>query len=422
MKKSITLLAAVLLIMAGCGENKQSTDDFIIIDVTASYPKKELILQDFLDVEYIKLETNDEFITSCHVQAISKDIIIVKNTRVTDGDIFIFDRKGKAMRKINRKGQSGEEYTVITSVILDEDNGEIFVNCGGLRKVFVYDMFGNFKLSFNYADGKDESSRFSKEIYYNPIYNFDRDYLICQDNASGRNYFGRGPDRARTPIFDVEPRNIFLIVSKQDGRVSKEIQIPFETKISQMFLSDDEKKSGLVYTFGITPYRDRWILTEPSSDTIYSYSPDHNMTPFIVRTPSVQSMNPETFLFPGVMTDRYYFLQTVKKEYDETEPWSNLLETELAYDRQERKTFECIVYNSDFKNKRPVKGLVSEIHTLTIINDNEISFLERIEAHELVEAYEKGELTGQLKEIAAGLEEDSNAVLMLAKYKKNDSK
>jgi hypothetical protein len=39
-------------------------------------------------------------------------------------------------------------------------------------------------------------------------------------------------------------------------------------------------------------------------------------------------------------------------------------------------------------------------------------------AYELVEAYEKGGLKGKLKEIAAELNEESNPVIMLAKYKK----
>ena len=38
--------------MAGCG-GKQSTNELIIVDVTKSYPEKELIIQDFMDVEYI---------------------------------------------------------------------------------------------------------------------------------------------------------------------------------------------------------------------------------------------------------------------------------------------------------------------------------------------------------------------------------
>ena len=49
MKQTKTILAVILLVvLAGCGENKQSNNDLIIVDVSKSYPKKELILQDFL--------------------------------------------------------------------------------------------------------------------------------------------------------------------------------------------------------------------------------------------------------------------------------------------------------------------------------------------------------------------------------------
>jgi len=72
----ITKLISIIILfvlMAGCGEgNKQSGDDFITVDVTKKYPKKELILQDFLDVEYVPLETSDEFITTTSLQAIGK--------------------------------------------------------------------------------------------------------------------------------------------------------------------------------------------------------------------------------------------------------------------------------------------------------------------------------------------------------------
>lgn len=88
------------------------------------------------------------------------------------------------------------------------------------------------------------------------------------------------------------------------------------------------------------------------------------------------------------------------------------------YDRQEKKISEYTVYNDDFTNKRPVKNLVDEILTLTVVNNNEIAFMEKIEAYELIEAYGEGKLKGKLKEIAAELDEDSNPVIMLAKHKK----
>ena len=61
MKTLIFIETILLLVMTSCGSDNASTDGFITVDVTkSSYsPKKELILQDFMDVEYIPLETND---------------------------------------------------------------------------------------------------------------------------------------------------------------------------------------------------------------------------------------------------------------------------------------------------------------------------------------------------------------------------
>ncbi|MDR1369842.1 MAG: 6-bladed beta-propeller [Dysgonamonadaceae bacterium] len=416
MKKVNTILVIILFVMAGCTGCKQSgveSNDFITVDVTADYPKKELVLQDFLDVEYIPLESSDEFITAGYVQAIGKNILLVRNTnQAGGGNIFFFDRNGKGLRKINRRGQSGEEYINITGLItLDESNGEMFVHCGVSRDVLVYDLSGNFKRSFKYMDRADKSGRF-KYIYYDPVYSFDRDHLIVQDFFSGRDFSGTEEGNR-----DMESRNIFWIISKRDGSVTREIKIPFEKKIFQVVFSASGGV-GMVENPGLIPYRDGCILVEPSADTIYRYSADHNMTPFIVRTPSVQSMNPEVFLFPGVITERYCFMQTIKKEYDKTESRGYMPRTDLVYDRQEKKIFKYTVYNDDFTNERPIKNLVDAILKLTVVNNEEIAFMEKIEADELVEAYEKGQLKGRLKEIAAQLNEDSNPVIMLAKYRK----
>lgn len=49
------MLGAILFILMGCGVDK--SDSLVTVDVTVNYPKKELVLQDFMDVEYIPLET-----------------------------------------------------------------------------------------------------------------------------------------------------------------------------------------------------------------------------------------------------------------------------------------------------------------------------------------------------------------------------
>lgn len=77
-----------------------------------------------------------------------------------------------------------------------------------------------------------------------------------------------------------------------------------------------------------------------------------------------------------------------------------------------------MIYNHDFSNKRVVENLTFDILDLCVMNSDEIAFTERLEASDLVEAYHAGKLKGQLKEIASKLTEESNPVILLAKYKK----
>ena len=64
MKNVHSILIMLLLIIAGCGKNNQPANELSTVDVTAKYPYKELILQDFMDVEYIPLETTCLLYTS----------------------------------------------------------------------------------------------------------------------------------------------------------------------------------------------------------------------------------------------------------------------------------------------------------------------------------------------------------------------
>ena len=387
MKRVNSIFAIILFMMAGCGSSKSGNenDTFIKVNVRAGYPKKELILQDFMDVEFIPLETSREFLCQGRVLAIGKDIIIVKNN-VGDGDIFIFDRNGKGLRKFNCLGGGPGEYTFILGIVLDEDNGEILVNDHSIRKILVYDLYGKFKRSFNHKE----------EAEYDEIYNYDRENLICKD-GSYRAY--------------MENVQSFVIISKQDGSITKEIQIPFEQKKSTIMMQTIDQ--GVIATgirhFPIIPHHDSWILTDPSSDTIFIFS-DYSLTPFMTRTPSVQSMNPEIFLFPETVTEHYYFMKTVKKEFDFTKS-EGFPETHLLYDRQEKKIYECTLYNDDFLTKKSVEITQRPIN-------NKIAFWQKIEADDLFEAYGKGQLEGKLKEIAAGMKEEDNPVIMLVKHKR----
>ena len=387
MKKISAILATILFLMTGCGGNKQSSDDFITVDVTKSYSlKKELILQDFMDVEYIALETNNDFLNQGFVQDIGKEIILVRN-RTNDGDIFVYDRNGKALRKINRKGGGPEEYTSIYNITLDEDNNEMFVNDLSAKKIFVYDLYGNFKRSFKHKEGT--GSR-----YYVDIFNYDRDNLICHDRYN--------------------EEITFLLISKQDGSITKEIKIPFKEKKDLLVTKTDGEMTYAITpgaSRSITPNNGNWILSEFSSDTIYTFLPDYSLRPFIVRTPSVQSMDPEVMIRLRLMSDRYYFIEAVENKYN-FDTSTGFSTTYFMYDTQEKVLGGYTAYNGDYSTKKEIY-----MSSLSPVN-HEIESWQYIEAHQLVESYEKDELKGKLKELAATLDEEDNPVIMLVKHKK----
>ena len=97
----VNLISVVLLFaLAGCGKDKQSTGELVTINVSKDYPEKELILQDIMDVEYIALETTDEFITHGNVMDVDEKFIIVKNN--TKSTKLIFSKKKQKKLRIKK--------------------------------------------------------------------------------------------------------------------------------------------------------------------------------------------------------------------------------------------------------------------------------------------------------------------------------
>ena len=402
-----------MAVIAGCGgKGKQQTDDkiivdvtksdflqnddFITVDVTKSYStKKELILQDFMDVEYIALETNDEFVNQGVVLDIGEKFILVKN-QLRDGDIFIYDRHGKALRKINRKGEGPEEYNLFRFAVLDEINEEFYINDDMKKKFFVYDLYGNFKRSFGYSNSSGTMIWGLTVSKYVDMVNFDKDHLFCFDEYS-------------------EDAN-FVLISKQDGRIAKEIKLPLKEKtILRQFILTGESEAlmvGAAPHSSIIPYEGNCILFDVSSDTVYTFSPDYSLRPFIARTPTVQSMDPAVCLIVRLISNSYIFFEAVKNEYN----WNTrtgYATSFFMYDRQEKTSSGYIVYNGDYATQEIY------MNRLTPVNHAEIAYQQKIEAYRLVDDYQNGRLKdGKLKEIASHLDAEDNPVIMLVKHKK----
>ena len=269
----------------------------------------------------------------------------------------------------------------------------MYVSNSYRKQILIYDFEGNFKRSLRYKE----------DFSYWYIQNFDKDNYICYDALS-----------------DVKKKNEthpLLLISKKDGNITKEIQIPYKKKIST---SVNARIGDMTIFFGaqrfpITCYFGDYALSLSSSDTIYRYQRDHTMTPLIVRTPSIQFMaESKVFLYPWILTDRYYFMETIKKVFDSNT--KKLNSTDLLFDRQKNALFEYQVYNNDYAEKKLVPLSSSNTTICPRALNAEIVSWQVLEAYQLVEDFEKGILKGKLKEAAAGLNPESNPIIMLIKY------
>ena len=78
-------------------------------------------------------------------------------------------------------------------------------------------------------------------------------------------------------------------------------------------------------------------------------------------------MLPEVFLFPKIFTNRYCFIEKVKKE-------TKFSTVNLIYDRKENELYEYVLYNGDYSNARKIN-----MADIGILND-EVIFYQRIKA------------------------------------------
>jgi hypothetical protein len=271
-----------MLLGNGCADTKQlANNSIIVVDINQIHPEKALNgEEEIVSVEIIPLETNDEFLCGGEVVAFTDEIIVYRNLRFKGGEIFLFDRQGKALKKINRQGPGAEEYAANYDVVYDDANKELYVN-SLVSGVVVYDLEGNFKRRFQQIN----------HTAYWEMENYDRESLICYTR-------------------DEHVEHPFFLISKQTGEKIRDVVVPYKKRISL------DSNGGMVTGRSLIKTGNEFILFEPSSDTIYSLNPRESVLhPFLCRTPPIQTMQIPVFLLPNMKVGPFLFLTWLKKEY-----------------------------------------------------------------------------------------------------------
>lgn len=126
---------------------KLKQDSLIVLNVPlrSEYLKNKIPLSKLVDSSFsIVLETtNRNLIGKIDDVKIFENKIFVLDSRKAEA-IFVFDMKGHYLRQIGETGRGPQEYPYPQDFSIDEDFKEILVFNGSIRKIFRYNLDGDF--------------------------------------------------------------------------------------------------------------------------------------------------------------------------------------------------------------------------------------------------------------------------------------
>lgn len=137
------LCFVLILLLGACYKGVQRGDDNIVVDLTANV-QDILFYSSFVDsISYINLETTENcLIGKIKDVIISSERIFVLDDRLSI--IWIFDKEGRYLNKIDSKGNGPEEYKTLKQFDYDEQNQTILLLDVWTKTILSYDLNGAF--------------------------------------------------------------------------------------------------------------------------------------------------------------------------------------------------------------------------------------------------------------------------------------
>jgi len=392
--KVLFILLSAILIGCQSGGGKSKTAELPVIDISKSYPKKEIILQNIADIEYIPLETTDEVLLGQYssLSYVSGNYVLIYD--LMQGEVFVFNRNGRIVHHFNHRGQGDKEYNRIASLVFDEKNEEIFVFdiSSALRRILVYSIAGEYRRTLKYPDNLNITG-----------YNFDDETMLVYDiNGLFQNEYSEKP---------------YMLLSKKDGSVVADLDITMPVRYSNRGVVSYTDANGqqITQSFSIATSNNRYfgqdlVIADYSSDTIYRLRKNKELTPFVVRTPSVHSSEPRTVWSAALTTDKFILVTKTIFDFESVRRMQSVSSTAFSHDFKTGETSEVTFVNDDFPS-----GKEWSPGTVDIPQKNMAASM--IQLFTLKNALEEKKLKGDLEKLVASLDADDNPVVMIVKFK-----
>jgi len=382
-------------------KNENVIGSIIQIDISKDYPLKGISELVSIEREYIPLETSKDVLLgrALAVHYVSENFIVVSSVQ---SGISVFDRKGKNVSHFDRRGRGPEEYSSlgVGCIVFDEKNEEIFVFDNFRGRMLVYSIMGQFKRVMDYPDDLLLTA-----------YNFDDETLLVYDTQGVLNN-------------DNYRRSPYLLLSKNDGSIKSTLDINFPERYDTRILVQGTDNSGQVfsttaemYVLNQRHFGTDFIIGDVSSDTIYKFSKDDGLKPFIIKTPSVHSTNPNMIATPVFITSRFVILYVNVLNYASLRDGKVPQGKNLMYDFNSGEIFTVSHRGSSavatyLPKNHDVRVLPADLFVGAI--NNEENLLERLSRSLGIE---KNAFLEEIKPFIGSLGEEDNPVIVIEKYK-----
>ncbi|MDR2810058.1 MAG: 6-bladed beta-propeller [Tannerellaceae bacterium] len=381
MKTLITLYALsgamAWLLVSGCTLKNGNESDGIPFDLSASYPEKAIMLEELADMEYLQLESDNDFLFDGDPDIVGSDKIII--SRLNGGDILVFSRNGKPLSTFNRLGNGPEDYPRINKLIYDDTAEELYVISPD--KIRVYTLSGEFRRAIALPEG----------AYISEIVNYDATTLLLYDD------------------YNVYPAP-FTFISKEDGHIVQTADMPKGEKITLHIMEQDKERISIFRApaYHIVKYKEGYLLSDFSLDTVFFLSAQKELQPALVRKPEIRKMEPIVYLNSFVEAGGYVFASSVTVKMEN----NRLPRTYLMQDRKTGLVYRQRITWDDYQGKQ----ITISPETIQKTQNDRLGLIV-LDLEELKEANRENKLGGKLKQLVDSSDMEGNNIYMLLHFK-----
>ena len=299
-RKNVLYLFFLSIFVTGCSSDKPSHKDLPYIDVRKDYLEKEINLTDIADVTYLHLNTeSDDYLYRGRINYVTQNTIVVIDR--SSESILFFSKDGKPKSRFNRRGQGPEEYVRVFSVLYDEETDDVYIPALS-GYINVYSSTGEYKRKLTLS----QSNLDDVQMVF-----FDDQSIFVYDNSNMWQNIKKKNSGDKTAFTEHVNDSSFFLISKTDGKVLEYIKLP-SNNIDLSVGNLERTNWGQIGYARVRKCPDGLFLYNPETDTVFLYSKDQSLTPYLHKKPLLSTLDPMLAMDICMDTGKFQFISVIR--------------------------------------------------------------------------------------------------------------